>query len=664
MHDHPTVSVAEIRYKNQTKKVAIYERMSTNEASLLLQAAFFAPSAPEWNRKVVGFVHLKTKTFLPLSLGTAFPQLFQPNHTYELILDKVNVPPTSTPPVESSTKSFRTVQHPVEDAEPWSEKLYGLLVHWNSHNSPGLPLERIETLLGQQHPELHQAYIAYNETQDVDLLVQNVRRILALLMQQTKTSFTRVVAQLPLLQPHDIALIHELFTQGFVSMLYFPYGFDLGNELVLAAWEVYELEEDKDELADTLLRIVRFKRQQAAPSFDSICREMVERGLLTWSQCKGLLRLWEAKNEAIIGAVEAFHVDKDIKELVDTLLLVVKHAGLARVDAGVSEPLSPTKETSLEELNPLSPKSAAKAVSPTASASYGTFTTLTSPSSAFLPQLLDSLLAKKKLTPVQHQLLGVLATRNDPRLASAVSEFKAKQDAEAFVQLAVDLCDVVHWETNHETILQTWIVPLEEQGRGSGLRQLWQQDDPRMMAAYLLFVEDQQEDEFIDTLARLSSVESPVQALDERDDNREIASSLVALHSAGKISQEMLEHLEAEDPKVAAAFDVYESDQNMDELLDTLERIHNGTTKSEDTKATTTSPIKPEDMEKQLLHFVYELDLPAEEIAALKQAIADNDVVVQAAMEVFQVEHDEDDLKDTLRRVARYNAAASESVQA
>ncbi|CAK4705234.1 unnamed protein product [Aphanomyces euteiches] len=169
-----------------------------------------------------------------------------------------------------------------------------------------------------------------------------------------------------------------------------------------------------------------------------------------------------------------------------------------------------------------------------------------------------------------------------------------------------------------------------------------------MMAAYLLFVEDQQEDEFIDTLARLSSVESPVQALDERDDNREIASSLVALHSAGKISQEMLEHLEAEDPKVAAAFDVYESDQNM----------------SEDTKATTTSPIKPEDMEKQLLHFVYELDLPAEEIAALKQAIADNDVVVQAAMEVFQVEHDEDDLKDTLRRVARYNAAASESVQA
>ena len=107
------------------------------------------------------------------------------------------------------------------------------------------------------------------------------------------------------------------------------------------------------------------------------------------------------------------------------------------------------------------------------------------------------------------------------------------------------------------------IIPLEEQGRGAGLRQLWQQDDPRMMAAYLLFVEDHQEDEFIDTLARLSSVEKPVHAQDQRNDEREIASSLMALHSAGKISQEMLENLEAEDPKIAAAFDVYESDLNM-----------------------------------------------------------------------------------------------------
>jgi hypothetical protein len=40
-----------------------------------------------------------------------------------------------------------------------------------------------------------------------------------------------------------------------------------------------------------------------------------------------LIRLWEQQNEALIGAWEAYQVDLDMKELMDTLLLVVKHAG-------------------------------------------------------------------------------------------------------------------------------------------------------------------------------------------------------------------------------------------------------------------------------------------------------------------------------------------------
>ena len=67
-------------------------------------------------------------------------------------------------------------------------------------------------------------------------------------------------------------------------------------------------------------------------------------------------------------------------------------------------------------------------------------------------------------------------------------------------------------------------------------------------------------------------------------------------------------------------------------------------------------------MEKQILHLVYELELPEDELVALKTAIVENDVVVQAAIQVFEAEKDAEDFKDTLRRVARHRASASEAV--
>ncbi|RHZ00350.1 hypothetical protein DYB37_013051, partial [Aphanomyces astaci] len=238
----PSVSVAEVRYRNHTKKVAVYEGMSPNECSLLLQAAFFDPTTsgtlPDQGGKVMGFVHLKTKTFLPLSLATAFPQLLQPNHTYELILEKETPAPTipkhaETPSATSHVHNPTNTTHPhaapscpqdQNGEDHWSEAMYNLMVHWDSHphndeSAARLPLEKLETLLlSQQHPQLHQAFLGYSTPgaatyRNLPALVHQVRRVLAVLQQQTKSSFTRVVNQLVHLKPHDIALIHELFTQ-------------------------------------------------------------------------------------------------------------------------------------------------------------------------------------------------------------------------------------------------------------------------------------------------------------------------------------------------------------------------------------------------------------------------------------------------------------------
>lgn len=93
------------------------------------------------------------------------------------------------------------------------------------------------------------------------------------------------------------------------------------------------------------------------------------------------------------------------------------------------------------------------------------------------------------------------------------------------------------------------IVPLEQDGRGAGLRDLWDANDPRLMAAYFLFLQDRNEDDFTDTLLRLAT-SSPTDldvakcALDE-------------LVTAGRLSQDVEEHLAPEDPRVLAALDVY-----------------------------------------------------------------------------------------------------------
>ncbi|RQM29321.1 hypothetical protein B5M09_011774, partial [Aphanomyces astaci] len=386
-------------------------------------------------------------------------------------------------------------------------------------------------------------------------------------------------------------------------------------ELVLAAWEVFELEEDKDELADTLLRIVRFKRQQqqAPPSLDSICRELVERHLLTDVQCQGLLALWEAKNDAIIGAVEAFHADKDMRELVDTLLLVVKHAGLDQNNLSPSSngkspvfargnvPTSPVDDAaadvSLEELHPLSPRASTgkfPTSPPLSPPSYGTFETANSPpttsftlgkiptkrSKDSVVALLDALLRQSLLTNPQHQLLSNF--RNDSRVQAAVQSQSAKESL-------VELYQVLQWETNRQSILHKC-----------------------------------DEVEFVDTLMRLSdTIDGPAEGGEiAQSEAPEVASSMLALHATGKLSPDVLEQLQMDDPKVLAAFD--------DELVDTLNRI--ATTGRNNTRLS---------MDKQLLHLVYELQLPADELAALKLAISTNDEVVQAAVDVFQIDHDE-----------------------
>ncbi|OQS04476.1 hypothetical protein THRCLA_03288 [Thraustotheca clavata] len=723
-------AIAELRHESITRKIAVYEGMPPEELDVLVHSAFFpVKSTPEWTRKLVGFLHAKTRTFLPLQIATAFPTLLQPNHTYEVVLERA---PEAPKPVQNRVST-------------WQEKLYAILVQWSTSSPAALSpdqLNRLELLIGQGNPALQQAYTTFEQTQELEGLYAAVHRVLGVVLQQQKSSFTRVVNTLSMLKPHDVALIHELYTQG--------------NDLVLAAWEVYELDEDRLEFADTLLRIVRFKTHGIPPSptkvkpevnlsMEGVLKEMVNKQLLTAVQYQGLLRLWKAKNEAMIGAMEAYEADHDIKELVETLLLVVKHAGLTK-----HKPVPITVPASnLEELHPLSPRvqnvrsppsygtfegklqsaattpseprtstptrspkvkspvvkspkpklrvntqlssssnSPAQPLSPSAALPLSSRNLPTSPShyapdsqEYFVGQLLEQQVQKGVLTPGQFMALKTLLKKQDATLFAAAQAYKENpEDSDALAATLLDLCNVMHWEANHQSILHTWIVPLEQEGRGSGLRDLWNNNDPRMMAAYQLYVHDHNKEDFIDTLVRLASVSSSERDHEEKsqdandqlnkaeeiDDQvneaEEASAALDELESAGRLSQDVKEQLDPDDPRVHAALEVYSDNQDVGDLVDTLERIASPkVTQEDENEIQDDEAVDAGVMEKQILHLVYELALPDDELAALKGAIVDNDVVVQAAIQVYEMEKDEDDFKDTLRRVARHLVNANES---
>ncbi|KDO21695.1 hypothetical protein SPRG_22318 [Saprolegnia parasitica CBS 223.65] len=451
----PTIAVAEVRHGSVTKKIAVYEKMRPSELNLMLHAAFFAQGAPEWATDAVGFAHAKTKTFIPLAIGTAFPTLFQPNHTYELVLAKAAATTTTTPPPA------------MPSSRPWTERLYALLSQWSATSPSALSpdqLNRLELLIG------------------------------------------------PTAKPSP----------------------------------------------------------KAKP---------------------------------------ALHVATSLPDDVGSMTNLI---------------FSPSHYP------------------PTSTEFY-------------IAQLLERLVASSDISAGQQMALKTLIKKQDARLFAAAASFQRDGDKSALVPVLHDLCGVLNWEANHQSILYTWIVPLEQSGRGAGL----------LMAAYFLFLQDRNEDDFTDTLVRLATSCATT-------DTAVAKHALDELVTAGRLSQDVEEHLVPEDPRVLAALDVYADSLDIPDLVDTLERIASpdSTVASSPFSPRTTDKDDDDEkrvvdvsvMEKQILHLVSELGLPEDELLALKSALVENDVVVQAAIQVFEAEKDEEDFKDTLRRVARHRVSASEAV--
>ncbi|CCI10434.1 unnamed protein product [Albugo candida] len=181
--------------------------------------------------------------------------------------------------------------------------------------------QMIISLLSKKHNLLESAYEVYLSDQDDAELLDTLQRIAKLQLQAYESAscvnFDRLVDEYcsNSISDNECNQLKELFARK--------------HQLTRAAFHQFQSEGQSDEFVSALLGIVRFTCQPETRSrLLQIVGEMLQRQLIRSHEADGLIRLYEEKNDALTAASEVFEIDGDEKELIETLLLVVKHAGL------------------------------------------------------------------------------------------------------------------------------------------------------------------------------------------------------------------------------------------------------------------------------------------------------------------------------------------------
>lgn len=481
--------------------------------------------------------------------------------------------------------------------------------------------------------------------------------------------------------PHDqILLLVELCIQG--------------NEIAIAACEAYQADQDRDELLDTLHRIGEIglmAKASTPPSSPSSLVTILDTwkndGLITAAHFNCLKGLMDEQNEVVMGAYEAYEADDDQEELFDTLLRVAKFVnGPESFNSLVEGHFSADDQKRLTELYEESNRAVRVAweiyqvdqdldgfIDTLQRILRNRYLTNTTPSlnreKAALRSVISQMQLDGAIAEVDETYLMTLVSENNPIIIAAFEAYMVDQDIGDLVETLLFILHEkppeaenapVSSDSAADTLLDL-VLSLEETGTLSAketrqLETLIRMDDDRIMAAYSVYLSEFDADDLVDTIVRIAR-QAEVDATGGDDVGERKLQELV---DTGKLSKEEIEILKrkirAHDPKVLGAYDVLVDTDDLDDFLDTIQRIAKSHAK----------PVYIDDMEsnKKLLHLIYEMKLSTRERAILRQAIARGDSIVKAALEVYRLEGDEDDLIDTLYRVARHaerstNPAAS-----
>lgn len=505
----------------------------------------------------------------------------------------------------------------------WPQNIAQMVYGWRRDGALTADhVQVLEQMIAQRHHLLESAFEVFAGDGDESELLDTLQRIAKLQTRvlqmadqersQEQQAFNKIVdTQCHALGMSDKLLVKQLFARR--------------SELVIAAWQVFEEEHDADELGDTLLRVARFTtRNDSKLRLVEVVGEMMKRHMIHSHEADGLIRLFEQKNEAMLAANEAFEADSDVKELVETLLLVVKHANFG--SPPICSPRGTGQDLDYED---------------------GHVSSAADDEVTKVSRLIHQIASKGRFVLWQKELLLSLVAARDDRVLGAVDLYNEDRNARELVDTLQRLADLVAWTRGKQQLVDEWITPLTASGQISPssaevLRALVQKRDDRVMAAFAVYLDDQNASEFSDSLVRIAAIASRSKQntkQSEEEETKKMLAVVAALTEDGSLPSEDQEAVEAlvkaREPRVLAALDVFAATSDAADLVDTLTRV----VALERRAVTAHSPSMR--MEKQLLHFVSELPLDAEQTAALKRAIAARDVEIEAAARTFLEQSDE-----------------------
>ncbi|CAH0520187.1 unnamed protein product [Peronospora belbahrii] len=332
------------------------------------------------------------------------------------------------------------------------------------------------------------------------------------------------------------------------------------HNLLESAYEAYAADGDASELLDTLQRVAKLQRQieqcqtgqnglNGVPasdiSLEDVVREMQLRGVLQSGDAAGLLVLFHGENEALKAANEAFQADEDVHELEETLLLVVKHAHFGR---------------EMEEEEPVDEGQA-------------------------VCRLLADLGRSERLELWQIQLLISLLKSHDPRLLAAVDVYHEDQETNELVETLAILVELAAWERHRRAMVHDWIPPLARSGKlsrvgAARLVEMVNVRDDRVIAALVVFLSDNNKEEFVDTLARIASLET-MKLLDaeasEKKEGYLLLALLKELKEKGTMSaterKQFKELMCSVEPQMVTALDLSAVTHDATDLVDIARRV-------------------------------------------------------------------------------------------
>jgi hypothetical protein len=440
-------------------------------------------------------------------------------------------------------------------------------------------------------------------------------------------------------------------------------------------------EDDDDDADDEDARYALSVPRPGAPSpADDLIRnieELLRKGVISAQYYQVLRALIEEDNEFILAAFEMYEDDGDEAELVDTLQRVAR---------------SRARKASLEmrrEASVTSETNDAGQVSPEENDGAGLFP------ATILYRLAGSFVQEGLVSEADGKVLGTLIETKSPNLRSAWTQFEEDQDRKQLVEsilAAIDHSNIDDMDNEEAVLPDQPFVGVMGQFLEMGVLnpqaaermvEEFEQGNPVVLAAWEVFRLETDHSDFLDTLERVLGTLEPYEDEQTDDDEErgsigyEGKSDLIAvienMEEERVLNSEdcviLMGLVQAEHNVMIAAYEAYMADDDLPELMDTLQMIAKfakeeniAAEEADDGSAgrDANSNVRPFSFETivAIIQNLHEkpasdpLHVDSEAASALRFLAEKDDEMLMAAMEVFAHDDNLFELVDTLKRLA------------